>query len=38
MRFKLDESSHMDHEPIVGRLWIVDEQRIRIDRVRDDED
>ena len=30
--------SHMDHEPIVGRLWIVDEQRIRIHRVRDDED
>ena len=30
--------SHMDQEPIVGRLWIVDERRIRIHRVRDDED
>ena len=30
--------SHLDQEPIAGRLWIVDEQRIRIHRVRDDED
>ncbi len=30
--------SHMEHEPILGRLWIVDEQRIRIHRVRDEED
>jgi predicted nuclease of predicted toxin-antitoxin system len=30
--------AHLDREPIVGRLWIVDEQRIRIHRVRDDED
>lgn len=24
---------HLDREPIVGRLWIVDEQGIRIHRV-----
>jgi predicted nuclease of predicted toxin-antitoxin system len=30
--------AHLDQEPITGRLWIVDEQRIRIHRVRDDED
>ncbi len=30
--------SHLDQQPIAGRLWIVDEQRIRIHRVRDDED
>ena len=30
--------AHLDQEPIAGRLWIVDEQRIRIHRVRDDED
>ena len=30
--------AHLDQEPIVGRLWIVDERRIRIRRVRDDED
>ena len=30
--------SHLDQEPIAGRSWIVDEQRIRIHRVRDDED
>jgi predicted nuclease of predicted toxin-antitoxin system len=27
----------LDQEPVAGRLWIVDEQRIRIHRVRDDE-
>jgi predicted nuclease of predicted toxin-antitoxin system len=30
--------AHLDQESIVGRLWIVDERRIRIRRVRDDED
>jgi predicted nuclease of predicted toxin-antitoxin system len=30
--------SHLEREPIAGRLWIVDESRIRIHRVRDDED
>jgi predicted nuclease of predicted toxin-antitoxin system len=30
--------AHMNQEPIAGRLWIVDEQRIRIHRVRDDEE
>lgn len=30
--------SHLDQEPVAGRLWIVDEHRIRIHRVRDDED
>ena len=30
--------AHLDQEPIAGRLWIVDEHRIRIHRVRDDED
>jgi predicted nuclease of predicted toxin-antitoxin system len=30
--------ANLDREPIAGRLWIVDEQRIRIHRVRDDED
>ncbi len=30
--------AHLDQEPIAGQLWIVDEQRIRIHRVRDDED
>jgi predicted nuclease of predicted toxin-antitoxin system len=30
--------AHMNQEPIAGRLWIVDELRIRIHRVRDDED
>jgi predicted nuclease of predicted toxin-antitoxin system len=30
--------AHLDQEPIAGRLWIVDEHRIRIHRLRDDED
>lgn len=30
--------AHLDQEPIAGRLWNVDEQRIRIHRLRDDED
>ncbi len=30
--------AHLGQEPIAGRLWIVDDQRIRIHRVRDDED
>jgi predicted nuclease of predicted toxin-antitoxin system len=30
--------AHMNQEPIAGRLWNVDELRIRIHRVRDDED
>jgi len=30
--------AHLNQEPIAGLLWIVDEQRIRIHRVRDDED
>jgi predicted nuclease of predicted toxin-antitoxin system len=28
---------HLDIEPVAGRLWIVDDQRIRIHRLRDDE-
>jgi predicted nuclease of predicted toxin-antitoxin system len=30
--------AHLEQEPITGRLWIVDELRIRIHRVREDED
>jgi predicted nuclease of predicted toxin-antitoxin system len=30
--------SHLQHERISGRLWIVDEHRIRVHRVRNDED
>ena len=29
--------AHLDRETIAGRLWIVDEQRIRIHRVCDEE-
>jgi predicted nuclease of predicted toxin-antitoxin system len=29
--------NHLDVEPVAGRLWIVDEQRIRVHRLRDDE-
>lgn len=28
--------NHLETEPIAGRLWIVDEQRIRIHRVEPD--
>ena len=29
--------NYLDAEPVTGRLWIVDEQRIRVHRFRDDE-
>ncbi len=29
--------NYLDAEPVTGRLWVVDEQRIRVHRFRDDE-
>jgi hypothetical protein len=44
MLYKLDENLRpelvlvqLDREPLAGRLWIVDEHRIRIHRVGDDQ-